>query len=69
MSVCTLQAHIKFQGNVGVKPESVTKGFNGNHYVTVMNGKEDDDGEVVEISKNGVKVFAKGFKNLKELSV
>jgi len=57
----TLQAQIQFPVNVGVKPESMTKGFNDNYYVTVMNGKEDGDGEVVEISENGVKVFAKGF--------
>lgn len=61
LSVYTLQAQIEFPVNVGVKPESITKGFNGNYYVTVMNGKEEGDGEVVEISKNGVKVFAKGF--------
>jgi hypothetical protein len=47
--------------NVGVKPESITKGFNGNYYVTVMNGKKEGDGEVIEISNTGVKVFAKGF--------
>ncbi len=61
LSVCTLQAQIQFPVNVGVKPESVTKGFNGNYYVTVMNGKENGDGQVVEISENGVKIFAKGF--------
>ena len=58
---CSLQPGIRFPVNVGVKPESITKGFNGNYYVTIMNGKEDGDGEVVEISNKGVKVFAKGF--------
>ena len=52
---------IQFPVKVGVKPESITKGFNGNYYVTVMNGDVPGDGEVVEISPEGVKVFAKGF--------
>lgn len=57
----TLQPEIQFPVKIGVKTESITKGFNGNYYITLMNGIEDGDGEVVEISKNGVKVFAKGF--------
>lgn len=60
-SGCSSNSEIQFPVNVGVKPESITKGFNGNYYVTVMNGKEEGDGEVVEISNTGVKVFAKGF--------
>lgn len=52
---------ITFPIEVGVKPESITKGFKGNYYVTIMNGKEEGDGEVVEISNEGVKVFATGF--------
>ena len=60
-SGCTLQPEIQFPVSVGVKPESITKGFDNNYYVTVMNGKEKGDGELVEISKDGVKVFAKGF--------
>ena len=58
---CAVKPVIHFPVKVGVKPESITKGFNENYYVTVMNGKEDGDGEVVEISSTGVKVFAKGF--------
>ena len=61
LSGCAQQPEIQFPVKVGVKPESITKGFNGNYYVTLMNGPENGDGEVVEISKNGVKVFAKGF--------
>lgn len=61
LSGCTQQSEIQFPIKVGVKPESITKGFNENYYVTMMNGSEDGDGEVVEISENGVKVFAKGF--------
>ncbi len=55
------EKEIQFPVKVGVKPESITKGFNDNYYVTVMNGNEPGDGEVVEISSNGVKVFSKGF--------
>lgn len=58
---CTSQTEIQFPLSVGVKPESITKGFHGNYYVTLMNGKEEGDGEVIEISKDGVKTFAKGF--------
>ncbi|CAH8296195.1 hypothetical protein EV196_11183 [Mariniflexile fucanivorans] len=58
---CNSQSEIQFPIEVGTKPESITKGFNDNYYVTIMNGKENGDGELVEISKNGVNVFAKGF--------
>ena len=61
LSGCSVQPEIQFPVDVVEKPESITKGFNGNYYVTVMNGNDDGDGEVVEISKKGVKVFAKGF--------
>ena len=62
---CSLQPGIQFPVKVGVKPESITRGFNDNYYVTIMNGKEDGDGEVVEISNKGVEVFAKGFNEPK----
>lgn len=55
------QSEIEFPVTVGIKPESITKGFNDNYYVTIMNGKDEGDGEVVEVSANGVKTFAKGF--------
>jgi hypothetical protein len=58
---CSVKPEIIFPVKVGVKPESITKGFNENYYVSVMNGKEKGDGEIVEISNSGVKVFAKGF--------
>ena len=51
---------LPFPVKVGVRPESITKGFNGHYYVTVMNGKEIGDGSVVEISKNGVNTFFNG---------
>ena len=53
-------AQIQFPVDVGVKPESITKGFNDNYYVTLMNGSEDGDGQVAEISEKGVRVFATG---------
>jgi sugar lactone lactonase YvrE len=58
---CSVKQDIQFPLEVGTKPESITKGFNGNYYVTLMNGSEAGDGEIAEISKDGVKVFAKGF--------
>lgn len=63
-----VQAQIDFPIKVGMKPESITKGFNGNYYVTLMNGKESGDGELVEISENGVKVFATGFDEPKGIA-
>lgn len=65
ISSCTSNSEITFPINVGNNPESITKGFNNNYYLTLMNGKENGDGEVVEISKNGVKVFATGFNQPK----
>ena len=65
LSGSSVQPDIQFPVNVGVKPESITKGFNGNYYVTIMNGNDEGDGEVIEISNKGVKVFAKGFDNPK----
>ena len=51
---------IEFPVKVGVKPESITKGFHGNYYVTIMNAKETGDGSVVEISPAGVRSFFQG---------
>lgn len=62
---CFAQTDIQFPVQVGVKPESITKGFNGNYYVTVMNGNEEGDGVVVEISENGTRIFSKGFNEPK----
>lgn len=65
LSGSSVPPDIQFPVNVGVKPESITKGFNGNYYVTIMNGNDEGDGEVIEISNNGVKVFANGFDDPK----
>lgn len=60
LPMCQSDHEIEFPLEVGVKPESLTKGFNGNYYVTIMNGKKAGDGSVVEISKDGVKTFFEG---------
>ncbi|SHJ88496.1 SMP-30/gluconolactonase/LRE family protein [Pseudozobellia thermophila] len=54
-------AQIQFPVDVGTKPESITKGFDDKYYVTLMNGKEQGDGQVAEISSSGVRVFSEGF--------
>ncbi|TVZ14464.1 gluconolaconase [Maribacter sp. MAR_2009_72] len=65
ISFCFSQNEIQFPVEVGVKPESITKGFNGNYYVTIMNGKDEGDGSVVQISTEGVTTFANGFNEPK----
>ena len=57
---CT-EGEIQFPVDVGIKPESITRGFNDNYYVTLMNGSEEGDGEIAEISRKGIRVFAAGF--------
>jgi len=46
---------------VGQRPESITKGFGGDFFVTVMNGKEAGDGVIKRIHGSVVTVFARGF--------
>lgn len=46
---------------VGTRPESITRGFGGDYFVTVMNGKEAGDGVVKRIHGSKVTVFATGF--------
>ena len=64
-SACTTETEIQFPVEVGENPESITKGFDGNYYVTLINGQQEGDGEVVEISGNEVKPFASGFNDPK----
>ncbi len=59
-SMCQPEKDITFPADVGVRPESITRGWNGNYYVTVMNAKEAGDGGVTEISPDGVKTFFEG---------
>lgn len=51
---------ITFPVNVGERPESITKGFDDNYFVTVMNAKEAGDGGVNVISPDGVESFFRG---------
>ncbi|MDO1498967.1 hypothetical protein Q2T40_00970 [Winogradskyella maritima] len=60
---CQINGQVQFPVDVGVKPESITKGFNGNYYVTLMNGKDKGDGEVAEISESGVRSLQKVLMN------
>ncbi len=46
---------------VGTRPESITKGFDGDYFVTVMNGKKNGDGVIKRIHGSKVTVFAKGL--------
>jgi len=46
---------------VGPRPESITKGFGGDFFVTVMNGQEKGDGVIKRIHGSEVSVFARGF--------
>jgi|GEM_PF-27853 len=46
---------------VGARPESVTRGFGGQLYVTVMNGTEPGDGVIKVVKGDTVAVFATGF--------
>lgn len=57
---CGSPDDMQFPIEVGVKPESITKGFNGNYYVTLINGDEAGDGRVVEVSKQGLRTFFEG---------
>jgi len=66
---CNSEPNIEFPIEVGTKPESITKGFNDNYYVTVMNNKETGDGTVVEISAKGVRTFATGSNSTKWFNI
>lgn len=51
---------------VGTKPESVTKGFDGHYFVTVMNdGKNPGDGAVKRVAGDKVEDFATGLDDPK----
>ncbi len=54
------QASLSFPIHVGERPESITKGFEGDYFVTVMNGKDKGDGGVNKISSLGVTPFFRG---------
>jgi len=54
--------------DVGKRPESVTRGFGGDLFVTVMNGKEKGDGVVKRIHGGKVTVFATGLDEPKGIA-
>lgn len=46
---------------VGQSPESACRGFGDKLYVTLINGDEPGDGQIVAVDGTNVTVFAKGF--------
>jgi len=57
-----------FPIEVGQRPESITKGWGGLYYVTVMNGSEKGDGVVKVIQGDTVSVFATGLNEPKGIA-
>ena len=54
---------------IGVRPESVTKGFGGKYYVTVMNSPDTEgDGVVKVVDGDKSSVFAKGMDEPKGIA-
>ena len=51
--------------NVGTRPESITRGFGGKYFISVMNNQEDGDGVVKVIDGDKVTEFATGFNEPK----
>lgn len=54
--------------NVGTRPESVTRGFGGHLYVSVMNGQLPGDAVIKVIREGAVEVFATGLDEPKGLA-
>ena len=53
---------------VGTKPESVCRGFNGKLYVTMIGGNEPGDGAIHVIDGDKAKPFATGLNNPKGIA-
>jgi hypothetical protein len=53
---------------VGIKPESVCRGFGGRLYVTLIGGEEPGDGSVVAIEGDKVETFATGLNDPKGIA-
>ena len=70
LSGCTtVKESIDYPVNIGTRPESITKAFDGDFFVTVMNEKTPGDGEVVRLTKQGkIQPFAKGFDEPKGIA-
>ena len=60
--------NLHFPIEVGERPESITRAWGGNYYVTVMNGKEEGDGVVKVIQGESVSVFATGLDEPKGIA-
>ena len=70
-SACSCESEgpaVSFPVDVGERPESITKGFGDNYFVTVMNGREDGDGVVKVIQGDSVSVFASGLSEPKGIA-
>ena len=52
---------------VGTRPESVTKGFDGHYFVTLMGGRQPGDAVVAIVKSNKVFSFSTGFDEPKGL--
>ncbi len=59
---------IPFPLKVGQRPECIIKAFDDKYYVTVMNGSEPGDAEIVELSTEGLKSFSQGFDEPKGMA-
>ena len=66
--MCGSVAEVQFPIDVGERPESITRGFDGNYYVTLMNGNEEQDGEVIELAPGVIRVFSTGFNEPKGIA-
>lgn len=67
-SSSTETASTTFPLDVGERPESITKGWDGKYFVTVMNGQAEGDGVVKVIDGNTVSVFASGLSEPKGIA-
>ncbi|SVB38915.1 uncharacterized protein METZ01_LOCUS191769, partial [marine metagenome] len=55
--------------NIGTRPESVTKGFDGKYYITVMNSPDTEgDGVIKVLNGDKSSVFAMGMDEPKGIA-
>ncbi|MDQ8179505.1 hypothetical protein [Pelagicoccus sp. SDUM812005] len=53
---------------VGERPESITKGFDGDYFVTVMGAKEPGDAHIARIHEGAVSIFSSGMDEPKGIA-
>lgn len=53
---------------VGTRPESITKGFGGDYFVTVMGEKEPGDAHIARIHEGTVSIFSEGMDEPKGIA-